>query len=64
MPDHIEKWLSEIELEERFGIPRKTWQHWRLNGEGPEWTKFGRHVRYSDVAVREWEQRQAQRVSR
>lgn len=61
--DRIQRWLSTRELAERWGISTRTLEDWRLDGTGPEWARFGQQVRYSDVAIHEWEQRQTQRVS-
>jgi hypothetical protein len=43
-PEHF---LSDIEIEASFGIPRKTLQNWRLLGRGPLYRKFGNSVRRS-----------------
>jgi hypothetical protein len=29
------QFISDVELEERTGIPQKTWQNWRVLGRGP-----------------------------
>jgi hypothetical protein len=54
-PVHTGKrFATDTELEEIFGIPRKTWQNWRVLGRGPEYRKFGDAVRYEIRAVEEW----------
>jgi predicted DNA-binding transcriptional regulator AlpA len=48
------RFLSEIELEASFGIPRKTLQNWRMLGRGPLYRKFGNSVRYDVGDVETW----------
>ena len=46
--------LSEEQLEETTGIPRRTWQDWRLRNRGPAYIKAGRLVRYDPATVAQW----------
>jgi len=48
------RFISEIELAENYGIPRKTLQKWRLFGNGPEFRKFGASVRYDVSRIEAW----------
>jgi hypothetical protein len=45
---------TDIQLEGQFGIPRKTWQNWRVLGKGPRFRKFGSGVRYKVSDVEAW----------
>jgi hypothetical protein len=40
------RFLSDLEIEASYGIPRKTLQNWRVLGRGPIYKKFGKSVRY------------------
>jgi hypothetical protein len=33
-------------------VPVSTIEHWRSQGKGPRFVKWGRHVRYTDDAIR------------
>jgi predicted DNA-binding transcriptional regulator AlpA len=48
-------WLTNKDLAARYKVSEKTIQDWRHRGVGPRGVKIGRHVRYLDDAVREWE---------
>ena len=48
------RFLSDIEIEASFGIPRKTLQNWRLLGRGPVYRKFGNSVRYDVADLETW----------
>ena len=50
------RFLSDIEVEASFGIPRKTLQNWRLLGRGPVYRKFGNSVRYDVADLKVWVQ--------
>ena len=43
--------LTEVEVEQVYGLKRRTLQQWRFLGRGPRYTKAGRCVRYlvSDI---------------
>lgn len=45
-PEEVSAYLKEI--------PVKTLAKWRSEGNGPKYTKVGRHVRYDWADVREW----------
>lgn len=42
-----EKPLNEQEAAEFLGVPQGTLKAWRYRGQGPVYSKFGRHIRYS-----------------
>jgi predicted DNA-binding transcriptional regulator AlpA len=47
--------MSQKELEERTGIPERTWEGWRYRGEGPPFYRIGqRAVRYKWDEVEAW----------
>jgi hypothetical protein len=46
--------VSDVELSPMLNIPTPTLRNWRLLGEGPEFLKFGKSVRYSLRAVQAW----------
>jgi hypothetical protein len=48
------RFITDTEIEERYGIPRKTLQNWRVLGRGPEYRKFGDAVRYDVRALEAW----------
>jgi hypothetical protein len=48
------RFISDLEVELLFGIPRKTLQNWRVLGRGPRYRKFGSGVRYQVVDVELW----------
>jgi hypothetical protein len=59
MPEHRsttvlsgKRFISDLEIETTYGIPRKTLQNWRVLGRGPIYKKFGKSVRY-DVGLLE-----------
>ena len=43
--------LTEIEVERRFGLKKRTLQAWRQTGDGPVYAKLGRTVRYPEAEV-------------
>ncbi|WP_373693286.1 helix-turn-helix transcriptional regulator [Desulfobulbus sp.] len=43
------------QLAERLQISEYTLASWRCKGEGPQFMKFGKAVRYSVESVNEWE---------
>lgn len=48
------RFITDVEVEERYGISRKTLQNWRVLGRGPEFRKFGDAVRYDVRALESW----------
>lgn len=50
----MDKWLTPSEVSEAIKIPEKTLAKWRSEGTGPEYTKPGKHVRYSAAKVDAW----------
>jgi hypothetical protein len=47
VPDRVEAdFYTERDLAMRFAVNRRTLQAWRLKGEGPQWRKIGKLVRY------------------
>jgi hypothetical protein len=48
------RFLSEVDVENIFNIPRRTLQTWRVLGRGPAFRKFGSGVRYDVRAVEAW----------
>ena len=48
----VASYMSESELSEYIGIPKKTLQRWRLAGASPfAFSKFGNHIIYSKSVV-------------
>lgn len=54
-----DEWLTNEDLAGRYKVPLKTILDWRHRGVGPRGVKFGRHVRYSLAACRQWEDEQS-----
>ena len=46
--------ITDVEVDERFGVPRKTLQNMRVLGKGPKYRKFGSGVRYKVSDVEAW----------
>ena len=55
------QWLTTRELSELFdgAIKESTFEVWRVQGKGPEFTKFGRSVRYHRQKALEWADKQS-----
>jgi len=51
-------WLTRTELADRIRIPKSTLEGWAVEGKGPRFAKFGRHVRYRMDVVIAWENEQ------
>lgn len=49
------KYLTPLDLVERYGVPLKTVYAWNSDGTGPRFMKLGRHVRYNPDDVEAWE---------
>jgi hypothetical protein len=48
------RFISDVEIEGIYGIPRKTLQNWRVLGRGPIYRKFGDAVRYDVILLEAW----------
>ena len=48
------RFITDVEIEHAYGIPRKTLQNWRVLGKGPRFRKFGSGVRYKVSDVEAW----------
>ena len=46
-PTVVAEYLTPAEAAIFINLPVKTLEHWRLRGEGPAFTRVGRHVRYA-----------------
>lgn len=55
------RWLTPDDLAARWGIPKATIYQWRHRGDGPQATRFGRHLRFLESDVEAWEQLQRER---
>lgn len=51
-------WLSIDQLAARLQMQPTTLAYWRVQGKGPAFAKFGRHIRYHVDDVVEWESEQ------
>lgn len=50
-----ESYFPERELHERYGIPARTAQRWRVTGDGPPWVRIGaRRIMYRKRDVEAW----------
>lgn len=47
--------MSPEELAQREGVPITTVYRWNSEGTGPRFMKVGKHVRYREADVEEWE---------
>lgn len=51
----VREYENECQLSARTGIPVKTLQKWRANGDGPPWSRWGgTTVRYRIAEVNDW----------
>ena len=51
----VEEYLSEQTFCARYGVAPRTAQRWRLNGDGPNFVRFGKRiVRYRLRDVEAW----------
>jgi predicted DNA-binding transcriptional regulator AlpA len=55
-PDVIEpaKLLTSNEVADRLGVKPTTMEAWRCRGEGPDFIKIGRLVRYKENHLQAW----------
>ena len=44
--------FSETQAAEMLGVSPRTLQRWRVTGEGPQYTKLGKRVGYTEQALR------------
>lgn len=51
-------WLTRDEVAARLRVPKSTVEGWAVQGCGPRFAKFGRHVRYRLSDVESWEEDQ------
>ncbi len=51
---NIEQLLTEAQASEILQIGVRTLQGWRVRGDGPQYRKLGRAVRYRLGDLREW----------
>lgn len=51
-------WLTRDEVALRLRVPKSTIESWAVQGSGPRFAKFGRHVRYRLADVELWEEAQ------
>ena len=58
METETQIWLTRAELSKRLNVALQTLAQWAVQGKGPCYAKFGRHVRYSIADVTFWEQQQ------
>lgn len=52
--ENAPRWMSEQSVSDMTEIPVNTLRDWRKKKHGPPFSKIGRLVRYSEVAVDEW----------
>jgi len=52
----MKRYLTTLELAERWGVSPGTLRNWRLYKRGPRFLKFGNLVRYSMTDIRKWEE--------
>lgn len=57
-PSSEDCWLTRPEVGERLKVPVKTLAQWASRGEGPPYSRFGRHCRYRLSNVIAWESKQ------
>lgn len=51
-------WMTRGEVADRLRIPQSTLESWAVDGKGPRFAKFGKHVRYRLGDVIDWENAQ------
>jgi predicted DNA-binding transcriptional regulator AlpA len=50
----VRRLVTDTQLAELTGIKRRTWQFYRMTGQGPKYFKIGKRVMYDPVAVDRW----------
>lgn len=58
------RWLTTVDLAERYQVPIETIRWWRKVGRGPRAHKLGGLVRYALADVEQWEAEHAEEVAR
>lgn len=53
-PNDTERLLTRVEVEERFGIPKRFLEVAALRGNGPKIVRIGRLVRYRVKDIDAW----------
>jgi hypothetical protein len=48
------RFITDVQLEEAYGVPVKTLRNWRVLGRGPFYRKFGKGVRYDVNLLEDW----------
>jgi hypothetical protein len=51
IPEEPPQWYDEKQVSAMTSIPVKTLQRWRTVGDGPNFSKWGRLVRYASVDI-------------
>jgi predicted DNA-binding transcriptional regulator AlpA len=51
-----ETYYSEKCVAKKWGLSRKTLQRWRLTNEGPQYVRISNRVRYSESAIKKYEE--------
>ncbi len=51
-----ENYYSEKCVAKKWGLSRKTLQRWRLTNEGPQYVKISNRIRYSESAIKKYEE--------
>ncbi len=51
-----ETYYSEKCVAKKWGLSRKTLQRWRLTNEGPQYVKISNRIRYSESAIKKYEE--------
>jgi predicted DNA-binding transcriptional regulator AlpA len=54
----MDRAYTEEELAGHLGLSPKTLAYWRARGKGPKYFRAGKHVRYRESAIVEWEKAQ------
>ena len=53
-PEYSDRLLNRMEVEERFGIPKRFLELAAMRGDGPRMVRVGRLVRYRVTDLRKW----------
>lgn len=52
-----DEWRTPDEVCDRYKITKATLYRWNYDGTGPKAHRFGKHLRYRDSDLRQWEER-------
>jgi hypothetical protein len=52
--DDNDEWVRRSELPQRYPIPIGTWERWAYLGQGPPFTRAGKHTLYRVSDVEKW----------